>query len=78
MALLLTHPDYLHDEATRRPYRELLEAYAGDESAWRALPRDVSSWWRRRAASEVVRDGDGWSVRGPAAAESAITLEPPC
>lgn len=78
MALVLTHPDYLTDDAKRLPYRRLLEQYADDESAWRALPRDVSSWWRRRAASELVRDGDGWRVRGPAADESAITFEPPC
>ena len=78
MALVLTHPDYLKDDATRQWYRGLLEAFAGDESAWRALPREVSDWWRRRAASELVRDGDGWSIRGPAAEESAITFEAPC
>lgn len=78
MALLLTHPDYLRDEAAQRPYRHLLEAHADDESAWRALPREVSGWWRRRAASEIVRDGDGWSVSGPAAGEASITYEPPC
>jgi hypothetical protein len=45
MALALTHPDYT-DDAMLRAYRQLLEAFADDSSAWRAsydqhaLPRE--------------------------------------
>jgi hypothetical protein len=72
MALLITHPDYM--------YEERLDAYArflaavGDDGAWRALPRDVSAWWRRRAASHLERTDDGWRVVGPAADEAAVAF----
>lgn len=77
MALLLTHPDYLHIEVARRAYRELLECYADDLTAWRPLPREVSAWWRRRAASSVVTDDSGWRVEGPAADEASVLRVPP-
>jgi hypothetical protein len=76
MALLLTHPDYL-DEARLREYKGFLEAFANDETAWRALPREVSAWWRRRAASRIVRGDGGWTVEGPAAHEARVDLGAP-
>jgi peptidoglycan/xylan/chitin deacetylase (PgdA/CDA1 family) len=49
MALLLTHPDYLAPGSPAfRAYERVLARYADDETAWKALPRDVASWWRRR------------------------------
>jgi len=77
MALMLTHPDYLGDETARSAYREVLEAHADDATAWRALPREVSAWWRRRASSDVVRDGDAWRVRGPAEGEATVVRASP-
>ena len=77
MALLLTHPDYLGTPETAEPYRRTLAALGHDATAWRALPRDVAAWWRRRAASTVERDGDGWRVAGPAAGEGAVRLDAP-
>jgi hypothetical protein len=71
MALVLTHPDYL-DEERLAAYRRLLDRYAGDDTAWRALPRDVAGWWRRRAASSLVPDGAAWRVTGPAAGEASV------
>ena len=76
MALLLTHPDYLDDRRLRE-YERFLEAVAADETAWFALPREVSDWWRRRAASRIVRSGDGWKVEGPAAGLARIALGAP-
>jgi hypothetical protein len=76
MALMLTHPDYLHDK-TLREYERFLEAFAGDETLWRALPREVSAWWRRRAASRIIRGDGGWAVEGPAADEARIELGAP-
>jgi hypothetical protein len=67
MALLITHPDYMLERRTRRAYRRLLEAFRHDTTAWRALPRDVSAWWRRRAASQLERTGRDWRIVGPAA-----------
>jgi peptidoglycan/xylan/chitin deacetylase (PgdA/CDA1 family) len=76
MALLLTHPDYL-DDLRLREYERFLETVAGDETAWFALPREVSDWWRHRAASKIVRDGEGWKVEGPAAGRARIELGAP-
>jgi hypothetical protein len=76
MALVLTHPDYL-DERLLTGYRLLLARFADDSSAWRPLPRDVSAWWRRRAASRIERTPDGWQVVGPAAGEATIAYTTP-
>jgi hypothetical protein len=74
LALIDTHPDYLVDERMLRAYGRFLDHYAHDASAWKALPRDVSSWWRRRAGSRVERRADGWQVVGPAANEGRVEL----
>jgi peptidoglycan/xylan/chitin deacetylase (PgdA/CDA1 family) len=76
MALLLTHPDYL-DDSRLREYERLLEAVAGDETAWCPLPHEVSAWWRRRAASRIVHGTAGWTVEGPAAHEARIDVGAP-
>jgi peptidoglycan/xylan/chitin deacetylase (PgdA/CDA1 family) len=55
MALLLTHPDYMLDDWRLAAYEELLDAQSGAATTWHALPREVCSWWRRRAASTIER-----------------------
>jgi hypothetical protein len=72
MALLITHPDYMREPERLDAYARFL-ADVGDDGAWRALPREVSAWWRRRAASRLERTEDGWRVSGPAADEAAVT-----
>jgi hypothetical protein len=72
MALLVTHPDYLTDDVIFQAYRRFLARFADDGSAWKALPREVSDWWRRRAASSLERTGSEWSVVGPAAHDARI------
>jgi peptidoglycan/xylan/chitin deacetylase (PgdA/CDA1 family) len=74
MVLVLTHPDYARDQRSTEAWRQLLGEFAGDQTVWQALPREVASWWRRRASSSLCRDGDGWVVRGPAAAEGCVRL----
>lgn len=76
LALLDTHPDYLVDDRIFSAYARFLDRFAADATAWRALPREVSAWWRRRAASSLERDGDTWRVVGPAADEAEIDLSP--
>jgi hypothetical protein len=71
MALVITHPDYLDDQL-RSAYRSLLARFADDTTAWRPLPRAVSAWWLRRAASRLERTSNGWRVVGPAAHEATI------
>jgi hypothetical protein len=71
MALMITHPDYV-DHRVLGAYQSLLRRFADDSSAWRPLPREISAWWRRRAASRLERTPDGWRVVGPAAGEATI------
>jgi hypothetical protein len=72
MVLVLTHPDYADDPRLVGGYRRLLEELRDDPSAWRALPREVSAWWRRRAQSTLEQTQEGWAVRGPAAPDGGI------
>ena len=76
MALIDTHPDYLADERLMTAYRRFLDHFQADTDAWKALPKEVSAWWRRRAASHLERDGDGWRVVGPASEEARVELCP--
>jgi peptidoglycan/xylan/chitin deacetylase (PgdA/CDA1 family) len=71
MALMLTHPDYATPPRLAA-YRRLLDEYQGDESAWRALPREVSAWWRARAASRLEPSPRGWRIAGPAAGRGRV------
>jgi peptidoglycan/xylan/chitin deacetylase (PgdA/CDA1 family) len=50
----VSHPDpgYLGDADKRALYVELLDALANRTELWRALPRDVASWWRRRGTAD--------------------------
>ena len=74
MALLITHPDYLIHDGLLEAYTRFLDSYADDEAVWHALPQEVSSWWRRRRASHLRRDGGTWHVTGPAAGEASLLL----
>jgi hypothetical protein len=76
MALLITHPDYMHGERLEA-YRRLLDRYADDEACWRALPSEVSAWWRRRAASRLELEDGAWRVVGPAADAARVALVEP-
>jgi hypothetical protein len=74
MVLVLTHPDYARDQPLADGYVSLLDMFAEDGTAWRALPREVAAWWRSRAASTIRRDGDGWTIDGPATEAGRICL----
>jgi hypothetical protein len=69
---VLTHPDYAHDQRLADGYQKLLDTFAGDETVWHALPRDVAAWWRRRASSTIRADGDGWIIDGPASEDGRV------
>ena len=70
MALMITHPDYMLEQRYLDVYARLLDELGNDETLWRALPRDVSAWWRRRAESSVRRNGSGWVVPRPGGGRS--------
>lgn len=72
MVLLNTHPDYQADGVVTQAYRNYLRAVTAHSGMWHALPADVSSWWRRRAATSLVRRNGSWTAAGPASAEIEI------
>jgi hypothetical protein len=74
MALLITHPDYMLDEAPRQAYARFLRRFQDDPGVWSALPHEVSSWWRRRAASHLEAAAAGWRIVGPAAGEGDVAF----
>ena len=51
---VLVHPDYALTKERLSHYDELLGHLASLEGGWHALPREVASWWRRRAALEAA------------------------
>jgi hypothetical protein len=75
LAMIDTHPDYLIDHRIFSAYARFLDRFADDPTAWRALPREVSAWWRRRAASRLEYDGSSWHIVGPAADEGRVVFE---
>jgi hypothetical protein len=77
MALVLTHPDYMLDDQPLHVYEGFLGAYADDATAWKALPREVSAWWLRRAETSLRLVAGDWRAFGPAASEVAIDFVVP-
>lgn len=49
MALVNSHPDYLLDPSNLMIYKNFLQSMRTRGGYWHALPRDVATWWRRRA-----------------------------
>jgi hypothetical protein len=72
MALAITHPDYMLVDGRLDAYRRLLDHFADDGTAWKALPFEVSAWWRRRAATSLAFANGRWQPVGPGADEVAI------
>ena len=72
MALIDTHPDYLVDDRILKAYAGFLERFVQDGSAWKALPCEVSSWWRLRAELCLERAGSRWKVIGPGAEQASV------
>jgi peptidoglycan/xylan/chitin deacetylase (PgdA/CDA1 family) len=75
----VSHPDpgYLGDADKRAIYAEFLRGLADRGGLWRALPREVASWWRRRASADAA---DQALARGTARLDgesTEVVLEPP-
>jgi hypothetical protein len=77
MALILTHPDYVETPHLLDSYRRLLQEFADDSTAWKALPREVSDWWRRRSESSLEEVDGEWCVVGPAEKEARVEFSAP-
>ncbi len=62
LAQCLSHPDpgYLGDRRKEAIYADFLDAVADRPGLWRALPREVATWWRKRdGAVEAPAPGQG-------------------
>ena len=70
----MSHPDpgYLGNIEKRAIYRDFLVAMAQRERVWRALPRDVAAWWRRRDLNPIPETEGRAEVDG-----IAIRITPP-
>ena len=78
LAQCVSHPDpgYMGDLDKRRLYAEFLEAVTGRDHLWRALPRDVASWWRARDGDPAPPQGaQGLARLG--SADGEVVLDPP-
>ena len=65
MILTLVHPDYCGAGQYLDEYETLLKQLNDYQSAWRALPSEVSAWWRRRDQMRLTVRGDFPSIEGP-------------
>ena len=70
--MLTVHPDYMTSAVRLDLYRAVLSQLTEDEAAWKALPGDVSDWWRRRVESDICQQGDRLEISGPARDEAAV------
>jgi hypothetical protein len=62
------------DPDKRAIYEEFLRAMAEQEHVWRALPREVAAWWRRRDAGADGSDlAYGRVEAGPSPVEALLT-----
>jgi hypothetical protein len=77
MALLIVHPDYMLEDEPLAAYTEFLDVYRNDATAWKALPHEVSAWWRARAATSLCFIGGAWRATGPAARRAAVVFASP-
>lgn len=83
MALVNTHPDYLHNPVTLKVYDDFLRAMRARADYWHALPREVARWWRARSGGASLADlpqaavgtfGDALEPQWPAAPARAVAV----
>jgi len=67
MILTLVHPDYCGAGPNLKQYEILLKQLNEFQSAWRALPSEVSAWWRHRDQMKLTIDpgSNRPSIEGP-------------
>jgi peptidoglycan/xylan/chitin deacetylase (PgdA/CDA1 family) len=65
MILTLVHPDYCGTGPYLDQYETLLKQLNDFQSTWRALPSEVSAWWRRRDQMQLRMPGNSPSIEGP-------------
>jgi hypothetical protein len=71
----IIHPDYIVEPEKQALYRELLQMlkkYNSEQNVWLALPREVDTWWRERAAMSLECEDGNWSVRGKGSERASV------
>ena len=62
MVLVNTHPDYLLNSDNWNMYVKFLQEIKKREGYWHALPKDVSTWWRKRMYIQELSNLSGATV----------------
>ncbi len=74
MILTLVHPDYCGAGRYLDEYETLLKQLNDMQSAWRALPSEVSAWWRRRDQMQLRMRGNSPSIEGPGSQRAVVRM----
>lgn len=74
MILTLVHPDYCGSGRYLEEYETLLKQLNEIRSAWRALPSEVSAWWRNRDRMRLTVRSDSPYIEGPGS-QRAVALK---
>lgn len=76
MILTLVHPDYCGAGANLKEYEALLGQLNAIQSAWRALPSEVSAWWRCRDRMKLTVDHErnSPSIEGPGSGRAVARM----
>jgi peptidoglycan/xylan/chitin deacetylase (PgdA/CDA1 family) len=63
----IIHPDYMIEPKALKVYESLLNylnQVSGDRTLWKALPKEVASWWRQRSKMELRQENGRWVISG--------------
>ncbi|MGH9468982.1 MAG: hypothetical protein ACRD1N_01405 [Terriglobia bacterium] len=73
----IIHPDYIIPEQARGTYLALLDYLVRLRDAgqlWFAQPGEVDTWWRQRAAMQLISENGRWVVKGPGSERARIAF----
>jgi peptidoglycan/xylan/chitin deacetylase (PgdA/CDA1 family) len=71
----IIHPDYVTEPKEQALYGELLgtlRTHHLKRNMWLALPSEVDTWWRERAAMTLTEENGKWRIRGKGSERAGI------
>jgi hypothetical protein len=79
LAQCVSHPDpgYLGDPEKLSLYADFLDAVSERSSLWKALPRDVASWWQRRDTTTAHPQAGEQGIMRLDDSSNAVSFDPP-
>ena len=75
MMSFIIHPDYTIEKDTQVLYGNLLKLlrkFGDGRKTWLALPGEVDTWWRQRAAMTLENQDGNWIIRGKGSERAAV------